>query len=170
MPIKRQPSDAELTALAERFRALWRQGDVLRPWLRKHHAMIRELVHDDWSWASVAEALRRARITYRTGRAWSAEGLRREVVRATIPLKRATPLPSPNSARAPAPPSEAGGPPQPKIRPATQALPRVDPNPSASGPSVPRFKPASPKPIEPPRQLTPQEIQEREAMRKRIFE
>ena len=100
MPIKRQPSEAELDALAERFRVLWRQGDVLRPWLRKHHAMIRALVHDDWSWAAVAEALTRAGITWRTGRAWLAEGLRREIVRASIPLKshgQGEPSPLPGS-------------------------------------------------------------------------
>jgi hypothetical protein len=46
---------------------------VRRPWLRKHQATIRTLVHDDWSWAAIAQALTRAGITWRTGRAWSAE-------------------------------------------------------------------------------------------------
>ena len=49
--------------------------------------MIRDLVHGDWSWATLADALTRASITYRTGRAWSPEGLRREVVRASAPLR-----------------------------------------------------------------------------------
>ncbi len=171
MPIKRQPSEAELDALAERFRVLWRQGDVLRPWLRKHHAMIRALVHDDWSWATVAEALTRAGITWRTGRAWLAEGLRREIVRASIPLKsqdRASQAPSP-AAPYPAPGTPAA-PQAAAVSPAraqAPTAPSVAPPPSGS--TVPRFKPASLKPYEPPRPPTPDEEKEREAVRKKIY-
>jgi hypothetical protein len=50
--------------------------------------MFRALVYDDWSWTAVAQALTRGGITWRTARAWSAEGLRREIVRASI---RSTP-------------------------------------------------------------------------------
>jgi hypothetical protein len=169
MPIKRQPSEAELDALAERFRALWRAGDVLRPWLRKHHAMFRALVHDDWSWAAVAVALTRAGITWRTGRAWSAEGLRREVVRASLPLKSrgwAAEAPAPASSDpasgAPAGPQAAAASPVP-----AQAAPAPAPPPSGS--TVPRFKPASLKPYEPQRPPTADEEKEREAVRKKIY-
>jgi hypothetical protein len=171
MPIKRQPSEAELDALAERFRALWRAGDVLRPWLRKHHAMIRALVHDDGSWAAVAEALTRAGITWHTGRAWSAEGLRREIVRASIPLKSerwASKAPSPaapyQAPETPAAPQAAAASPAP-----AQALAAPAVSPPQSGSTVPRFKPASLKPFEPPRPPTPDEEKEREAVRKKIF-
>src|ERR1700758_3065597 len=116
MPIKRQPSEAELDALAERFRALRRAGDVLRPWLRKHHGMIRALVNDDWSWAAVADALTRAGVTWRTGRAWSAEGLRREIVRASIPLKNRG-----WAGEAPALPASDAAPPAPGVPAAPQA-------------------------------------------------
>ena len=169
MPIKRQPSDAELNALAERFRALWRQGDVLRPWLRKHHAMIRALVHDDWSWAAVADALTRAGIVWRTGRAWSAEGLRREIVRASIPLKSrgwAAEAPAPAASdplpAAPAAPQAAAVSPVPEQANAAFAPP-------PSGSTVPRFRPASLKPYEPPRPPTADEEKEREAVRKKIY-
>ena len=169
MPIKRQPSEAELDALAERFHALWRQGDVLRPWLRKHHAMIRTLVHDDWSWAAVAEALTRVGITWRTGRAWSAEGLRREIIRASLPLKSRGRAAEPPALAAPDPapgvlavPQATGAGPVP-----AQAIAALAPLPSGS--PVPRFKPASLKPYEPPRPPTADEEKEREAVRKKIY-
>jgi hypothetical protein len=171
MPIKRQPSDAELDALAERFRALWRQGDVVRPWLRKHHAMLRALVHDDWSWAAVADALTRAGIAWRTGRAWSAEGLRREIVRASIPLK------SRWTAKAPALPASDAAPPAPRVPAAPQAAADTPvsaqatsaPAPPSGGPTLPRFRPASLKPYEPPRPPTADEEKEREAIHKKIY-
>ena len=169
MPIKRQPSEAELDALADRFRALWRPGDVLRPWLRKNHATIRTLVHDDCSWAAVAEALTRAGITWRTGRAWSAEGLRREMVRASIPLKsriwaaEATAMAASDPAPGvPAVPQATAASPVPP-----QATAAIAPPPSGS--PVPRFKPASLKPYEPPRPPTADEEKEREAVRKKIY-
>ena len=173
MPIKRQPTDTELDAMAKRFRALWREGEILRPWLRKHHALFRELVDDDGSWAAVAAALTRAGITWRTGRAWSGEGLRREIVRARVLLKKRD-----KAAQTPAlPPStpaihvqtaqSSTVPVQPL--PARQILAAGDISPPTSGSTVPRFKPASLRPQEPPRPPTPEEEQEREALRRRIF-
>jgi hypothetical protein len=167
MPIKRQPSDTELDALAARFRALWREGDVIRPWLRKHHDMIRDLVHEDWSWASLAAALTRAGISWRTGRAWSAEGLRREIVRATIPLK--------NRGKASADSASADPSSAPTGRPAAHDVPNSPVQTAAtrptlaSGATAPRFKPASLRPHDPPRAPTPEEEQEREVVRKGIF-
>ena len=182
MPIKRRPSELELVALSDQFRALWRPGDVLRPWLRRHHPMIRNLVHSDWSWATVADALTRASITYRTGRAWSAEGLRREVARASAPLRGygrhgaggpAAPLPSHEAAAQQATLSAA---PAALLRPALQqirpAVPRPQSpqaSPAVATPPVPGFKAFSLKPQEPPRPLTPEEIEEREAMHHRMF-
>ena len=159
--------------MAERFRALWRKGEILRPWLRKHHALFRELVDDDGSWAAVAAALTRAGITWRTGRAWSGEGLRREIVRARVLLKKRD-----KAAQAPAPPpstqaihaqtAQSSTAPVQQL-PARAILAAGEISPLPSGPTVPRFKPASLKPHEPPRPSTPEEEQEREAMRKRIF-
>ena len=169
MPIKRQPSDAELDALAERFRALWRQGEVVRPWLRKHNAMIRTLVHDDWSWAAVAEALTHAGITWRTGRAWSAEGLRREIIRASLPLKRRGWAAEPPAPAASDPRPDAPAAPQAAAVSPVTAQATADLAPQPSGSPVPRFKPASLKPYEPPRPPTADEEKEREAVRKKIY-
>jgi hypothetical protein len=188
MPIKREPSAPELKALAERFKALWRDGDVLRPWLRKHHEMIRELVHDDWSWASVAQALTQAGITWRTGRPWSAEGLRREIVRAVRPLKAGKRQVSsyhtipkgevPSEKGAPSPRQQAMDhspqPTDPRFQPvrlapiAPQNVHGTAQAEEPTAPKVPRFKAFSLKDQEPPRPLTPEEQQERETIRKRF--
>jgi len=157
MPIKRQPSNAELDALAERFRAMWRDGNVLYPWLRKHHTMIRDLVDDEWSWSTVADALTRAGITWRTGRPWSAEGLRRTVDRAAIPLK------SRGNRQAQSPAVQR--PARAEASPPAAAADRA----AADGVSAPRFRPARPKPYEPPRPLTPAEEQERAAIHKKLY-
>jgi hypothetical protein len=128
MPVKRQPSEAEINALAADLAALWRPGDVIGPWLRKHHGKLLALVHDDWSWSALAAALTIARITYRTGRAWSADNLRRDVWRAHRPFKTrlgletaahaASHAPSPEPVPSP-PPSDSGTPPPPRFRPGT---------------------------------------------------
>lgn len=167
MPIKRQPSETELDALAALFRTLWREGDVIRPWLRMHHDMIRDLVHDDWSWASLAVALTRAGISWRTGRAWSAEGLRREIVRATIPLKSRRKVFADSAPVSPSP-TPTGSPVAREV-PDTPAQTAATCSTLASGATAPRFKPASLKPHEPPRVPTPEEEQEREVVRKGIF-
>jgi hypothetical protein len=90
MPKKREASADEIAALAKQFRALWRKGDTLRPWLRKHRQMVLDLVHDDCSWDAIARAFSKAKIKYRDGQGqdWRAEGLRREFVRAAHPLTR----------------------------------------------------------------------------------
>lgn len=177
MPIKRQPSELELNALADHFRGLWRQGDVIRPWLRKHQEMIRDLVYDDFSWAAVAEALTRAGITWRTGRPWSAEGLRREIVRATVPLKKRRRLQDAPPAVLTAPAAGAATAPQAAAdRPAPAQAQPVHHVPTVSGiqatsaeASVPKFKPATLKPYEPPRRPSPDEEADRNALHKRIF-
>jgi hypothetical protein len=88
MTYKRTPTDDEIDALAEQFRPLWRTGEAVRPWLRKHASMLIDLVHDDWSWAGVAIALDRAGVAYKTGNPWQAEQLRAKIAGTRRPLKR----------------------------------------------------------------------------------
>lgn len=87
MSRKRIHTEAEIESLAEMLRPLWRQGDVVRPWLRQHYGTLLELVHGDWSWAAIARAMTLAGITYSTGKAWDADWLQSEVYRARRPLK-----------------------------------------------------------------------------------
>lgn len=161
--------------MAERFRALWREGEILRPWLRKHHMLFRELVDDDGSWAAVAAALTRAGITWRTGRPWSGEGLRREIVRARVLLKKQdrtahaqAPALPPSTEAIHAQSAQSSMVPMQPL-PARPNLADGEISPAPNGPTVPRFKPASLRPYEPPPPPTPEEEKEREAMRKRIF-
>jgi hypothetical protein len=90
MPKRHEPSHDETEALAATFRALWRRGEPLRPWLRKHRQMVLDLVHDEWSWNSIAKVFSVAGIKYREGKSkdWHGEGLRCEFARASLPLKR----------------------------------------------------------------------------------
>src|SRR5271168_689365 len=142
MSLKRTPTDEEIEALAEQFRPLWRQGDIVRPWLRQYRDMLLDLVHGGWSWASVGQALTRTGITYRTGKPWTAKWLRSEFSRAQIPLKgyrrRQSQAESLAAIRPPAP-SIAAAPSTP--------LPLT---PSQPAPNAPRFKPASFRVSEPP--------------------
>ena len=87
MPLKRTPTDEEIEALAEQFRNLWQDGDVVRPWFRQHREMLLGLVHGDWSWAAVGQALTKAGITYRTGKPWTAKWLQSDFSRAQMPLR-----------------------------------------------------------------------------------
>ncbi|OYV54763.1 MAG: hypothetical protein B7Z71_13465 [Acidocella sp. 21-58-7] len=87
MSRKRIHTEAEIESLAEMLRPLWRQGDVVRPWLRQHYGMLLELVHGDWSWAAIARAMTLAGITYSTGKAWDTDWLQSEIYRARRPLK-----------------------------------------------------------------------------------
>ena len=120
MPRKRTPTDEEIEALAEQFRHLWRQGDVVRPWFRQHRDMLLGLVHGDWSWASVGQALTKAGITYRTGKPWTAKWLQSDFSRAQMPLRgygrkrqarRDQPRQQPPSSCAPSP-TRHGAPPR----------------------------------------------------------
>jgi len=174
MPFKRQPSDEELIQLAEEFRHLWQSGNVIRPWLRKHQARLRALVAGDWSWATLADALTRAGITYRSKRPWTGDGLRAEVRRAGLPLKsRPRDAPSTTTGQIPAADSPAPQPPSldvviPKSTHARPSPAELEPASDNRGRSVPRFKPGAIRPPEPPRPLTQDEIEEREVMRRRL--
>ena len=90
MPKRHEPSHDEIEALAATFRALWRRGKPLRPWLRKHRQLVLDLVHDEWSWNSIAKVFSVAGIKYRdgNGKDWHGEWLRCEFARAALPLKR----------------------------------------------------------------------------------
>lgn len=90
MAIRRQHTDAEIAALAERFRQSWSEGQLIRPWLRAHGDELMNLVRrDDWAWVNLGRALTLAGIAYRTGKPWTGENLRRAVALAQKPLKRA---------------------------------------------------------------------------------
>jgi HAMP domain-containing protein len=193
MPAKRTPTEAEIEALTAEFRALWHAGEVVGPWLRKHQNRFRELLDEGWAWASIGEALTKAGVTYKTGRAWSGEVLRLDVKRASRPLKRTrravaaspmpgeAPAPSPSAAPAPlklTPPHQRAGQAPAQAKPTFKPASPLPAPPEAAGgsaqteappgPVVPRFKAFSLKPQEPPRPLTPEQQQEREAIRKRF--
>jgi len=161
MSQKRMPSDQEIASLADRLRDLWQPGEEIRPWLREQGGVLLELIHGKWSWASMARVLTAAGITYRTGRPWSANLLRKDFSRAQAPLKGYARRPSstapdivvllPGSAL----PSTA------MTQHATDAPPSITPG--------QRFKPAVPKPYAPPSELTADERTEIDANRKRIL-
>jgi hypothetical protein len=142
MSLKRRPTDADIQALAEIFRPLWREGDIMRPWLRQNHELLRSLVHGDWSWAAVGAALTKLGITYRTGTPWTDKRLRSELSRALIPLKgyrqRQPKIQEPATAQTNMPPGAGGQTDRPPIPPSVPSLP-----PAPAIAVVPRFKPAS---------------------------
>ena len=78
MAIRRQHTDAEIAALAERFGQSWSEGQLIRPWLRAHGGELMDLVRRaDWAWINLGRTLTLAGIAYRTGRPWTGENLRR---------------------------------------------------------------------------------------------
>jgi hypothetical protein len=184
MTYKRTPTDDEIEALAEIFRPLWRVGEAVRPWLRKHDLMLNDLVHDDWSWAGVAAALDRAGIGYGTGKPWQAEQLRAKIAGTRRPLKHAIDALAKVSDALTLESSKDDR--VFEISPSTQALNlripasgrRPDAHPSSDTPEQlsppghvpqPRFKPAIAKPYSPPVQLTAKERSEIDENRKRIL-
>ena len=88
MSYKPPMPDEDIAALADELRPLWRKGQPVLPWLRKHAPRLIELQRDEWTWASLGKALTCAGITYQTNRPWDGEHLRVQVSRATRPLKR----------------------------------------------------------------------------------
>jgi hypothetical protein len=84
MGLKRAHTDAEIEALAAKFRESWSEGQVIRSWLRNHSAELRKLVRDeDWSWTNVGKALSLAGVQFKTNRGWTGENVRRAVDLAT---------------------------------------------------------------------------------------
>ena len=89
MPKREVHTASDIAQLAVRFRETWREGQVLRSWLKSHATEIRELVRErDWSWENLGRALTEAGITYQTGAPWTGENLRRNLNRAEVPGKR----------------------------------------------------------------------------------
>lgn len=159
MPFKRVVTDDEIEILAEQFRTLWRPGDVIRPWLRRHSKMLLELVHGDWSWSAIASAMTRAGITYRTGKPWTADWLQSDFYRARAPLKgqvRKQRLEK-NTAEEPVVPLQ---PPQaePRAQAGQPTRSTVEAPPDQAPKAEPRFKPVSIKPFEPRRPPTEEEL------------
>lgn len=109
MPKRETHTAKDISDLATHFRPSWREGQVLRTWLKSHAIEIRELVRDkDWSWENLGRVLTEAGITYQTGTPWTGENLRRNLNRAELPGKReiklqrmAAPEPPPTPPAAP---------------------------------------------------------------------
>ena len=88
MVYRRDHTEAEIEALAARFREDWTDGQLVRPWLRRHSEELWALVRDDdWAWANIGKAMTLAGIAFKTGNAWTGENLRRSVDLAMKPRK-----------------------------------------------------------------------------------
>lgn len=71
---------AEIFALADRLRTVWRPGSQITPWLRDHVELLTRLHREErFSWAAVASALNEAGIVYRTGNPWTGSNLAKAV-------------------------------------------------------------------------------------------
>jgi len=188
MPKRHEPTLDEIEALAATFRALWRRGKPLRPWLRKHRQMVLDLVHDEWSWNSIAKVFSVAGIKYREGNGqdWHGEGLRCEFARAALPLKRnknpaividegrslgtingASVLLIDEIPAAPALVVSLAASDQGESVTAISGAPSVAP--AAQTTPAPIFKAFSLKPQETQPGLSPAEYEEQEAIRRRMF-
>jgi hypothetical protein len=124
MGLKRAHTEAEIKALAEKFRESWSEGQVIRSWLRNHSAELRKLVREeDWSWTNVGKALSLAGIQFKTNKGWTGENVRRAVDLATKARraraeKSSAPVPpssGPSFLPAALPPSRPAGEPEFKI-------------------------------------------------------
>jgi hypothetical protein len=179
MPKRREPSDDEIAALAKELRLLWQRGEALRPWLRKYRQMILDLVHDDWPWAAMAKVFSKAGIKYKAGKGqdWHAEGLRREFVRAAIPLKRDKNPENATDKRGKTQINTPLGEIERAVPDASDSLPVVTPYArdrfgtadASAFSAAPVFKAFSLKRQEPPPELSPAAIEERDVVRRRIF-
>ena len=115
MPKRETHTAKDISDLATHFRPSWREGQVLRTWLKSHAIEIRDLVRDkDWSWENLGRVLTEAGITYQTGTPWTGENLRRNLNRAELPGKREIKLqrmaaPEPPSAPSAIPAKLTGG-------------------------------------------------------------
>ncbi|MGE4482936.1 hypothetical protein [Acidocella sp.] len=81
------PPDEDVRQLAKRLKTLWTPKQSVRRFLRKHATLFRELKSEDWSWAGIALALNKAKITYRTDRPWTGTALMQAFSRAQVELK-----------------------------------------------------------------------------------
>ena len=143
------PPDNDVKELAKRLRKLRVPGQGVRPYLRKHATLFRQLRRDDWSWAGLALAMTKAGIMYQTEKPWTAETLLQAFARAQVPLKSHTRRNSDQMA-----------PEVPVARSGTTSPPTLVSSPSEVGyragdiasaqpaTPVPRFKPVSIRPVE----------------------
>ena len=104
MVLKRDHREADVEALAKKFREDWNEGEVIRSWLRRHGEELRNLVRkEDWSWGNIGKALSLAGIQFKTGKGWTGENVRRAVDLAMKPKKvRAGKSSEPSAPTAPA--------------------------------------------------------------------
>jgi hypothetical protein len=122
MGLKRDHQDADVEALAIKFREDWSEGQVIRSWLRRHGEELRNLVrHEDWAWVNIGKALSLAGIQFRTGKSWTGENLRRAVDLAMKPKMVRVPKSQT--------PATVSGPPLPAVSAASPSstLPPVPP-------------------------------------------
>lgn len=178
MPLKRIPADEEIEMMAAAVRPLMKRGETIRPFLRRNHETLLALVRDE-SWATLALVLNKIGITYSTGKPWTARALSHEFLHATAPLKgygdrrkhNAIVADFPAIASTPAQAdsnhysrSERGS-----ASPHLTAVRDVTGTMGVTTSPAPKFKPFSLKPYEAPREPTPGEIEESEAIRIRMF-
>jgi len=121
MVLKRDHREADIEALAQRFRENWSEGQVIRSWLRRNGEELRTLVRqEDWSWANIGKAMSLAGIQFKTGKGWTGENVRRAVDLAMKPKKvRAGNSQTPSTPTAPSAPTISSSPPsaRPPLRP-----------------------------------------------------
>jgi hypothetical protein len=80
MPKPATFTPAEISALADRLREVWRPGSQITPWLRDNAEKLTKLNREErFSWAAVAAALNEVGIVYRTGNPWTASNLAKAV-------------------------------------------------------------------------------------------
>ena len=178
MPLKRIPVDDEIEAMAAAMLPLVKRGETVRPFLRRNQEWLLALVREE-SWATLALVINKIGITYSTGKPWTARTLSHEFLHATAPLKgyrnrRKQNAVAPNfsvitSASAPAESNPGSKSELDAASPHLAAVPDITSLAEATTSPVPKFKPFSLKRPEPKRELTPQEIEEREAIRIRMF-
>jgi hypothetical protein len=171
MPKQREAIPEEIAALAAELRSLWRTGQRLRPWLRKHRQMILDLVHDEWSWDIMAIAFSLAKIKYRAGggKDWTGEGLRREFFRAALPLKRDKNRENVIDGAPAARSNQIVNANQSTSAARKQVMPTMTPVTVPTAVPAPRFKPVSLRPAEPRRILSSEELAEIEQNRRLTF-
>jgi hypothetical protein len=88
MSVRGRHSEKEIAELASRFRESWRDGQLIKSWLRTHAEELLHLVrNEDWAWLNIGKALSLAGIRYQTGRPWGGETIRKEVFKARIPRR-----------------------------------------------------------------------------------
>ncbi len=179
---KPTPTDEEVDALALRLSMLHKRGQSIRPFLRKHASVFRDLMNDDWSWSGIAMAMTKAGIMYETKTEWSGTVLMKTFWRAQLPLKgkqtnsRSDPESRMIQNEVPVEADSLSLPSSPSTK-SIFSRPEAAHDIARSGGSEPifqnetspKFRAFSVKAQEPPREPTAEEIREREAIRIRMF-